>query len=69
MKNKKQASPLVEPRMLSIRAASAYTGATIWQVRTWAWERRVPFVQFGNRILFDKADLDRYIESQKTKAA
>jgi excisionase family DNA binding protein len=55
--------------MLNVQQAATYTGATIWQVRTWVWERRIPFVQFGTRYLFDKSDLDNYIESQKVKAA
>jgi excisionase family DNA binding protein len=58
-----------EPRMLNVKQAAAYTGATVWQVRTWAWHRVVPFVKFGPRILFDKSDLDRHIESQKVRAA
>ncbi len=67
MRNQKQiAAP--EPRLLTVKAAAAYLSATIWFVRTLAWEKRVPFLHFGNRILFDRADLDRYIESQKAVA-
>jgi excisionase family DNA binding protein len=58
-----------EARYLSVKAAAAYSGATVWAIRTLAWERRCPFLKIGTRILFDKADLDRYFESQKIKAA
>ena len=68
MKNRKVVTPLVEPRLLGVRAAAAYLGATVWFVRNLAWNRAVPFVVFGKRILFDPADLDRYITEQKTAA-
>jgi excisionase family DNA binding protein len=54
-----------EPRLLNVRATAAYLGATVWFVRSLAWSRAIPFVVFGKRILFDKQDLDRYIDSQK----
>ncbi len=59
----------VEPRLLRIKEAAAYLGATVWFLRSLAWSRTVPYVVFGKRILFDRADLDRYVESQKKVAA
>lgn len=60
--------PSVEPRTLNVNAAAVYLGATVWYVRNLAWNRHIPFLKFGNRILFDKQDLDRFIENQKTVA-
>jgi excisionase family DNA binding protein len=54
-----------ESRLLNVRAAAAYLSATVWFVRTLAWSRAVPYVVFGNRILFDKQDLDKFIENKK----
>jgi hypothetical protein len=73
MKNKKT-SPVatgvsVEPRYFTLKQASLYTGATIWCLRNLAWDRRVAFVKLGHKIVFDRHDLDRYIESQKTAVA
>jgi excisionase family DNA binding protein len=59
----------VEPRLLPVKEAAAYLGATIWFIRSLAWNRAVPHVVFGKRILFDRADLDRYLESQKKVTA
>ncbi len=59
----------IQPRMLNVRAAAEYLGATVWFLRTLAWEKKIPHAIFGNRLLFDKADLDRYVESQKVVAA
>ena len=60
----KPAAPAVEPRLLNIKQASAYTGATIWAIRSLQWNRAVPFLK-TDKILFDRKDLDFYIESQK----
>jgi len=43
-------------------------GATIWAIRSLAWNRAVPFLKIGNKILFDRKDLDSFIESNKVAA-
>ncbi len=57
-----------QPRLLTIKAAALYLSASVWAVRTLAWEQRVPYIRLGRRMLFDRADLDRYIEAQKQGA-
>jgi excisionase family DNA binding protein len=57
------------PRLLTVKAAAAYLSSTVWCLRNLAWERKVPHVRLGARILFDKTDLDAFIESQKVQAA
>jgi excisionase family DNA binding protein len=58
-----------EPRLLTIAAAASYLSATIWFVRTLAWSKAVPHLRLGKRILFDRADLDRYIDQAKQQQA
>lgn len=58
----------VTPRLLSVKDAALYLGATVWAVRCMAWQSEVPFLKIGGRILFDRADLDQYIENQKSVA-
>jgi excisionase family DNA binding protein len=55
--------------MLNVRDAAAYLGATIWFVRTLAWEERVRAVKFGNRLLFPREELDAFIERAKAGLA
>lgn len=59
----------ITPRLLCVRSAAAYLGATVWAVRCLAWNCEVASVKIGGRLLFDRSDLDKYIESQKTSAA
>jgi excisionase family DNA binding protein len=56
------------PRLLNIPDAAKYMGCTVWFVRTLIWSRQVPFIKFGKRFLFDRHDLDRFIDSQKCTA-
>jgi excisionase family DNA binding protein len=60
--------PSFQPRLLRIKEAATYLGATIWFVRSLAWNSAVPHLVFGKRILFDLADLDAWIEKQKKEA-
>jgi hypothetical protein len=61
--------------MLTIPQAATYLGARPFFVRTLCWEFRkgggpgLPHLIFGKRIVIDKADLDKFIESQKVSAA
>jgi excisionase family DNA binding protein len=63
------AGGVLTPRLLGVKATAAYLGASIWAVRTLAWSRAVPSLKIGNRVLFDRTDLDAYIEQQKVPAA
>jgi len=68
-KAKKQtpvAAPMTAPHLLNIKDAAAYLSATVWFLRSLVWERRIPFVKFGNRYCFDRADLDRFVDAEKT---
>lgn len=58
----------LEPRLLSIKQAAAYLNCTVWATRSLVWGREVPSLKIGNRILFDRADLDAFIESRKREA-
>jgi excisionase family DNA binding protein len=56
------------PRLLRIKQAATYLGGTEWFVRTLIWGREIPFLKLGKRLLLDRSDLDRYIDSQKERA-
>jgi excisionase family DNA binding protein len=59
----------VEPRLLSIKQAAQYLNCTVWATRSLAWNRAVSSLKIGNRILFDRADLDAFIEQQKAQTS
>jgi excisionase family DNA binding protein len=51
--------------MLPIREAAAYLGATVWFIRSQVWNQKLPYVKFGNRMVFDRVDLDAFILAAK----
>ena len=67
-KNSVPISTPVEQRLFRIRDAARYLGSTVWFVRSMVWRREIPVVKFGNKFLFDKADLDAYVEKHKKVA-
>jgi hypothetical protein len=50
------------PRCLGVQEAALYLGASIWAIRTLAWEEKVPFIRLGQRLFFDREDLDKSID-------
>ncbi|MGA9155318.1 MAG: helix-turn-helix domain-containing protein [Candidatus Sulfotelmatobacter sp.] len=53
------------PRLLNVQDAAAYLGTTVWFIRTLGWSDAIPIIRLGNRWLFDKADLDAYVDRVK----
>lgn len=54
------------PRCLTVPQAAAYLACTVPAVRALQWSRAVPFLRIGKRVVFDRIDLDRYVDAQKT---
>jgi excisionase family DNA binding protein len=61
-------SSAFQPRCLNISEAAAYLAATTWYMRSLIWERKIPFAKRGNRYVFDRNDLDNFVDAQKTTA-
>ena len=65
-KHKRQTvTPAVAPRLIGVTAAATYLGATVWAIRRLQWERAIPSIRIGQRVLFDIADLNAFIDRQK----
>lgn len=56
------------PRLLGVTDAATYLGATTWAIRKLQWERAIPSIRIGQRVLFDINDLNAFIERQKVAA-
>ena len=55
-------------RLLSIDEAAARLGVSKYTLRGWLFQRRLPHVKLGRRVLVDPNDLDRFIETSRVKA-
>jgi excisionase family DNA binding protein len=67
--NSPLSQPSVNARLLRIREAAMYLGSTVWQVRTLTWSKRLPALKLGNRYVYDRADLDAFVDRQKLEAS
>ena len=54
-------------RLLALPEAAAYLGVSPWTVRELQWSGKLPRVDLGRKLLFDRADLDALIERQKDR--
>jgi excisionase family DNA binding protein len=61
--------PQEPPRLLRVEEAAKYLSTTPWFIRSLVWAKSIPHVRLGKRILFDRADLDKFIDDQKKAAA
>lgn len=61
--------PTIPQRLMTAKEAALYLGfPTAWPVRALAWKGELPTVHLSERrIAFDVADLDRFIETHKTR--
>ncbi len=60
-------SPSHARRLLSVKESALYLGVSPWKMRSLGWGGAVPEVNIGRRTLFDREDLDRFIERSKTR--
>ena len=55
----------IQPRLLTVQEAAVYLGSTPWFVRSLVWERKLPKLKFGKRLVFDRTDLDNFVDQLK----
>lgn len=68
LKTKKEStSTSVEPRLLRVAEAARYLNVAVWCLRGLVWRKEITPIKIGQgrRLLFDKADLDSFIERLK----
>jgi excisionase family DNA binding protein len=58
----------VEPRLLTVRQAALYLACSVHAIRQLQWSSAIPSLKIGKLIQFDKADLDSFVNAQKTCA-
>ena len=54
----------ITPRLLSVKQASAFTGMTVWHLRSLYWAKSVAGFIAGRRLLIERESLDAYIDEQ-----
>lgn len=57
------------PRLTNRKGAAEYLGTTERHIKRLVYERQIPHVHIGRKLLFDYDDLDRFIKANRTEAA
>ena len=52
-------------RLLSVVEAAGMIGASQYTLRAWLRQRRLAHLRLGRRILFDPADLARFVQANR----
>lgn len=50
------------PRLLTVKQASAYSGATVWAIRQLYWAKEIAGTIIGRRLLISRESLDALID-------
>ena len=65
---KRQDVTPVQARMLTVQQAATYLACSVFAIRSLGWSREIPSLKIGRRVLFDRTDLDRYVDLAKAGA-
>ncbi|MFZ0954572.1 MAG: helix-turn-helix domain-containing protein [Candidatus Sulfotelmatobacter sp.] len=60
------ASSTAQPRLLNVKEAASYLATSVHAIRQLQWSRAISSLKIGKLIQFDRADLDRFIDAQKS---
>lgn len=60
--------PTFERRLLPYQGAAMYLGISLRAMKQLAADGNVPKTRIGHRVLFDREDLDRFIDAVKRSA-
>lgn len=63
-----RAIPTIERRMYDYKSAALYLGISLRGMKGLAAEGKIRKVLIGHRVLFDKQDLDSFIDRTKASA-
>jgi excisionase family DNA binding protein len=62
-------TPIIQPRLLTIKQAAAYCSAAIWAIRQAIINKELRACIIGRRFLIDRAALDAFIDRKISERA
>jgi excisionase family DNA binding protein len=55
--------------LMTVEECAAYTRLSRWTIYTFVCKKRIPYIKLGRRTLFDRAEIDRWIQSKSKKVS
>lgn len=53
---------------LSVPEAASFLGVSVFTVRAWLRQRRLPYFRLGRRVVIAEADLERFLALNRVEA-
>lgn len=53
--------------LITVEECAAYTRLSRFTIYTFVCKRRIPYIKLGRRTLFDRAEIDRWIQAKSRK--
>jgi len=69
-KGKAKRQPCIVPgvqRLYNVKEAASYLRLSPWTVRSLGWNGEIPEVKIGRRVLYDRNDLDEFVDRNKRR--
>jgi excisionase family DNA binding protein len=58
-----------EGEFLNTKQVAQYLKVSLATIRLWTYQRRIPFVKLGRRILFKRSEIELWVDNRKVKAS
>jgi excisionase family DNA binding protein len=56
-----------EKRFIGTKECAEYLDVSINTIRTWVWQRQIPFVKMGRLVKFDLKELEQWLKKRKVE--
>ena len=60
-------SLIASEKLLSIRELALHLGVSIKTIYGWVYLRQIPYVKMGRLVKFDSSDIEKWIETKKSR--
>ena len=56
-----------EKRFIGTKECAEYLDVSINTIRTWVWQRQIPYVKMGRLVKFDLKELEQWIKKRRVE--
>ncbi len=57
----------MEKKLMTVKELAEYLSLPVRRIYIWKSEGKIPYVKLGGRLLFDRQEIDEWIEKNKNK--
>ncbi len=57
----------MDKRYINPKEFAEYTGLSLETIRSWVWQRKIPFHKFGRLVKFDLREIDAWAQENRVE--